>query len=90
MSNCCGGGCGKPRPLTERDEPRDEDVERFGGEDEETIEELRNCPSCGIAVWDEAARCGHCGEWLTANRSQSPWIVVAAGAALIGALFWVL
>jgi hypothetical protein len=74
------------------DDDEDDDFEREGeaSDDDPTMP----CPRCGEAVYDDAERCPHCGQYLSAEDAPSArppvWIVVGALAALAGMLWWVL
>lgn len=52
------------------------------------------CPYCGREIYDDAIRCPHCGNYLSAEDQVSPrkprWIVVGVALALAGAVGWFL
>jgi predicted nucleic acid-binding Zn ribbon protein len=48
------------------------------------------CPNCGQDVYEDAERCPHCAEYITAAASpgRPTWLIIAAVLALLGVLFW--
>jgi len=52
------------------------------------------CPSCGAAVWEDATRCNHCGDWITPVESRrTRWATVwfiAAVVLVIGFLLYLI
>jgi hypothetical protein len=67
-----------------------EDWEYPDGEDDELADATptRECPKCGVDVYDDAVRCPLCGEYFTKEGggivSMPFWMQLAAVAALIG------
>lgn len=66
--------------------PSDADLERFGSV-------TRDCPECGVELYDDAEVCWKCGHALasTPNWPTRAWVWVvaaAAVAALVLVLLW--
>jgi len=70
------------------DEPGDDDL------DEEAGSEMVECSSCGRPVYEDAEKCPHCGDWITAGgeaarRAQGWfWPVVVALLIAVVLVVW--
>jgi hypothetical protein len=65
-----------------------EDPEPDEGDDESA--ELRDCPACGKAIYEEAEQCPYCGEYVTHSTSplagRSWWFVVLGVLGIIATI----
>lgn len=77
-------GCSRDLGPMRCDEgPSEDDMERFS-------DVTRTCSECGAELYDQAQVCWQCGHALESPRQMPVWAVVAAVAALVGLVVWVL
>jgi hypothetical protein len=65
--------------------------EEFDDDEDETV--TRECPRCGVDVYEDAEQCPLCGAWISwDNRPWTgrSWWWVALGLAGVVALIWAL
>jgi len=74
--------------LDDDDDWDDDDLPEEGDEDAETP-----CPYCGAPIYDDAVRCPHCGEYLSAEdapyQPRPWWLIAGVVAGLIVILQWI-
>jgi len=62
--------------------PQEIDLVRGDDDQSETVA----CTHCGADVYEDADRCPHCGEWITAGGG-STWPLWVAGVAVLLMLY---
>lgn len=74
--------------LTERDLPREEDMDA-----DPDGPETDPCPHCGKLIMEDAEWCHHCGSYISQEDEpkQVPmWLLIGAAAAGLVVMSWVL
>jgi uncharacterized paraquat-inducible protein A len=74
----------------EDDAPEDAD---WSDDDDDDDEPTVACPYCGCEIHEEAQRCPHCENYLSAEDSRRPqkpwWLVLGAVACLYAVYRWI-
>lgn len=52
--------------IDEPDEDWVDEEEEFGSNDD-SDDDMMECPSCGRPVYDDTQKCPHCGDWIIAR-----------------------
>lgn len=71
----------------------DRDDDEWDDNDDDEGDDTDPCPSCGVAVYDDAEVCPYCGRFLSredAPRRQPWWVVAGVVACLAMVTWWIL
>ena len=81
----------------EDDEPDDlEDPELPDESDMDSFDEpgVMPCPHCRQLISEDAERCPHCGNYMSAEdaprRPLPLWMLIGLGAAILAVIVWIL
>lgn len=68
--------------------PQEIDLQELGGDDSVDV---TICPACGAEVYEDAERCGACGQYLVRSqvaRSAVPWWWIVLAIAAAATIWW--
>jgi len=80
---------------------RYEDDESGEGPSQADLDELGDdgptdvapCPACGAEIYEDADRCGACGQYVTvrhSSRAAGLWLWIVVALAILGLLGWLI